>query len=244
MLLGILRQVLVVLILGAPFFVFERIFAAHRVSYRKHVARDVAALLVVVLAGIVSTALMNALLPPASSIVAVLPRAPELPLWVSVPAAVVAADFAFYWIHRAIHTRVLWGIHRWHHSPRHMYWLAGVRASLLQGVLYSIFPLVFIMLGVPPSITAAYAIVSVVCDHWMHANVRLRAPMLEMVLVTPRFHHVHHSRDPRHHGRNLGSLLSVWDRMFGTYFDPDDVRAPLEFGIDDAVSAPRLVVGL
>ena len=36
------------------------------------------------------------------------------------------------------------------------------------------------------------------------------------LLVTPGLHRVHHSEDPRHHGANFGTVLSVWDRLFGT----------------------------
>jgi hypothetical protein len=44
------------------------------------------------------------------------------------------------------------------------------------------------------------------------------------ILVTPGSHIVHHARNPRYLGRNLGAMFCVWDRLFGTYakVDPDD----------------------
>jgi sterol desaturase/sphingolipid hydroxylase (fatty acid hydroxylase superfamily) len=36
----------------------------------------------------------------------------------------------------------------------------------------------------------------------------------------------------------------VWDRMFGTYVDPDSLRHELSFGIDEKVPLIRLAVGI
>jgi sterol desaturase/sphingolipid hydroxylase (fatty acid hydroxylase superfamily) len=239
----ILREMLLVLGLGAPFFLLERWFAAHRVSYRRVLPGDVGAYFLVVVLGIPAGAVMSAL-HQRFPVVAAIRRAVELPPWASIPLAILASDLAIYWVHRLIHTRPFWRIHRWHHSPGHMYWLAGARASVLQGMLYSIFPLIFVALSVPVGFIAGYGLFMTLVNHWMHSNLRLRSRWLEAVLVTPRIHHIHHSCDPRHHGRNFGSIFSIWDRMFGTFFDPDDVRAPLDFGIPEVVSPPRMVLGV
>ena len=52
------------------------------------------------------------------------------------------------------------------------------------------------------------------------------------------------SSDPAHFKKNLGSLLSVWDRLFGTYFDPDLTPAGLRFGLGEDVLRWRLVTGV
>jgi len=43
---------------------------------------------------------------------------------------------------------------------------------------------------------------------------------------------------------NLGVTLTMWDRLFGAYVNPDDVKEPLSFGIDEEVPAVRLVLGV
>ncbi len=240
--LSILRQVLIGLGLGAPFSFFERRLAAHRVSHREFLARDVGAFVIVLLLNFPGGAISGFLLSNIPFITAL--RAPHLPLAVSVPLAIVGSDFAVYWSHRLIHTRSLWRVHRWHHSPRHMYWLAGARQSLLQGVIYSANFLVFFTLNVPDFVMGRYIIFGVILNHWMHSNLNIRSSWLESIFVTPRIHHIHHSADPKHANRNFGSMLCIWDRMFGTFLDPDDVRAPLEFGIPEAVSGPRMIVGV
>ena len=52
----------------------------------------------------------------------------------------------------------------------------------------------------------------------------------------PRYHQIHHSSDPLHYRSNRGSLLTVWDRMFGTYFDRNAAKEKLSSGISERVS--------
>ena len=65
-----------------------------------------------------------------------------------------------------------------------------------------------------------------------------------MVFVTPRYHHIHHSKAAAHQTANLGALLTIWDRLFGTYYSPDNVKEESSFGLTERVSAARLVSGL
>jgi sterol desaturase/sphingolipid hydroxylase (fatty acid hydroxylase superfamily) len=238
-----LRHILFALGLGAPFFLLERKFAAHPVSYRRALPRDIVAFVVVVLLGFPSGAIVAGLL-SRFPVIPLISRTPELPAWASIPLGLLGADLAMYWVHRLIHTGPLWRIHRWHHAPPHMYWLAGTRGSLVQGIVYTVPPLVFVAFHLSAEVIACFAVLSVLSNHWMHSNLRLRSRWLEAFLVTPPIHHIHHSRDPRHHGRNFGSLFCIWDRLFGTFLDPDDVGAPLEFGIPEKVSGPRMIVGV
>jgi len=62
--------------------------------------------------------------------------------------------------------------------------------------------------------------------------------------VTPRYHQIHHSSDPQHYRANLGSLLTIWDKIFGTYFDPNTVKEKLRFGIGEKITPVRLVLGI
>ncbi len=241
MVASILRQVLLFVVFGAPFVLLEARFPAHRVRYRKVLARDVGALFLVVLSNIPMAPVNDALL---LHLPLALFRGPDLPLWASVPLGIVVSDFAMYWTHRLIHARPFWRVHRWHHAPRQMYWLAGGRRSFLQGIVYAFPPLAFLVFHVPMVFIDAYAFYTIALNHWTHSNLGLKLPWLETVLVTPRVHHIHHSRDPAHYNRNFGSIFSVWDRMFGTYLDPDDVSTKLKFGIPEAVRGPRLVVGV
>jgi len=75
-------------------------------------------------------------------------------------------------------------------------------------------------------------------------NVTWRSNWLEWIFVTPRYHHIHHSIDPDYYMANMSNLLSIWDRLFGTYINPDRVQADFSFGIIDNENPIRLVLGV
>ena len=69
--------------------------------------------------------------------------------------------------------------------------------------------------------------------------------MLEWFFVTPRFHHIHHSSDPKHYNMNMGNVFTFWDRLFGTFIDPATINEKeMAFGINESVSPVRLIAGL
>jgi sterol desaturase/sphingolipid hydroxylase (fatty acid hydroxylase superfamily) len=82
-------------------------------------------------------------------------------------------------------------------------------------------------------------------NYWMHLNVTWPSRWLEWLIVTPRYHHIHHSDDPAHFDTNFGSLFSFWDRLFGTYYDPEHADAArLRFGVNDTTNPLRLAAGV
>jgi sterol desaturase/sphingolipid hydroxylase (fatty acid hydroxylase superfamily) len=68
-----------------------------------------------------------------------------------------------------------------------------------------------------------------------HANIKLPGKFdrtLRVILVTPRIHAVHHSDHQPETDSNYGTVLTIWDRLFGTY---SDLRADhpdaIQFGL-------------
>lgn len=171
----------------------------------------------------------------------------EWPLWARLVLYLVIADFGAYWMHRFVHLRPFWRIHRWHHLPVRLYWLAGTRSSILQQTLFNL-PYIFAspLLDVSPWwIASGLFIMTAVTNSWMHMNVRWQLGWLDWLIVTPRSHEIHHSTQPEHYRSNYGVLLSVWDRIFGTFTSPRQVDASaLQFGISDKVPLARLTIGL
>jgi sterol desaturase/sphingolipid hydroxylase (fatty acid hydroxylase superfamily) len=151
------------------------------------------------------------------------------PLAVRVVVYYLLADLGSYWLHRVMHSRFVWSVHRFHHSVNDMYWLAGVRGTLPQQIVFNL-PYIFVaplLVGAHPWVYTFFMVEGIVRNHWQHANIgwqRLR--WMEYLLVTPRYHHLHHSAD---HRGNYGSLFTIWDRMFGTRLDPD-VEKVRKFG--------------
>ena len=158
----------------------------------------------------------------------------------------LVGDLGAYWMHRFMHLAAVWRIHKWHHSPTTMYWLAGYRASFPQQVLFNL-PWIFAysVFGLAPWWIWLVILSShMLLNDWMHMNVSWRSNWLEWIFVTPRYHHIHHSDDPAHQHANFGVTFSVWDRLFGTYVNPEAVKKPVSFGIGEEVPLVRLVAGV
>ena len=220
----------------------ERLQPAHSVSYREVIWRDIGAAVVCGVAIIPAAGHVNRWVSfqPAFSALSELPLAARFMLYL------IVADFGHYWIHRFMHTRHAWRIHKWHHAPCYMYWLAGARGSFLQTILVNI-PYIFaegLVRLAPWWMGLAIIMKNSLQNDWMHINVRWGARWLEWIVVTPRYHHIHHSDDPRHYKANLAALFPIWDHLFGTYVDPDGEPEKLTFGIAEHVPAIRLAVGL
>jgi sterol desaturase/sphingolipid hydroxylase (fatty acid hydroxylase superfamily) len=131
-----------------------------------------------------------------------------LPFWFKLLVFLFVLDGIAYWMHRLWHTSWGWPIHRWHHAPTELYWLAGVRASLPQIVLANVpYLLAFSLLKpVPAAFFPIYGYMLVLTNNWMHMNVTWQSTKLEWLFVTPRYHRVHHLRWARL-GRISGSCL-------------------------------------
>jgi sterol desaturase/sphingolipid hydroxylase (fatty acid hydroxylase superfamily) len=172
----------------------------------------------------------------------------SLPWWGLVAAYVVIADFGAYWAHRLLHTRLLWSSHAWHHSPTVLYWLSGLRSSPVHVlVLFAPYVVAAMMLPVPEiaAVALAIAVLEIGNQHLIHSNIRLPWPARwERLLVTPRFHFVHHSATAERSNSNYGFIFSIWDRLFGTYTDPATVPADDPLGLDYQASPWRLLLGL
>ena len=64
-----------------------------------------------------------------------------------------------------------------------------------------------------------------------HSHVKLEYPSwMESWVISPLQHQVHHSDNPDHYDSNLGSVLSIWDRVFGTLIKSREVTK-IKFGL-------------
>lgn len=69
--------------------------------------------------------------------------------------------------------------------------------------------------------------------HLQHSHVwiPLRGA-LGRLIMSPAHHQIHHSSNPIHFNKNLGSCLAIWDWLFGTLYVPARARERLTFGVD------------
>ncbi len=134
----------------------------------------------------------------------------------------VAADFCLYWVHWGMHRkRILWLTHAFHHSIDQLWWLSGSRTSVTHLLLFAA-PQVLLGYYVLQlsAIDASIAFsMGIVVNVWIHTNISVNLGPLQWLIITPNFHRLHHGSHGLA-GKNLGFILTIWDRMFGTFADP------------------------
>jgi len=155
--------------------------------------------------------------------------------WFSLVLYLVVFDFVDYWIHRGQHaSNRWWALHALHHSQRQMTRWSDNRNHLLDDVIRDlIIVTVARAIGVPPGQFVAVVAITQLVESLSHANTRLVfGPVLERLLVGPRFHRLHHAIGIGHESHGPGSLggcnfavlFPVWDIVFRTA----DFRSPIE----------------
>lgn len=155
----------------------------------------------------------------------------SLPLPVEVLVLMLAADFVQYWVHRAFHeVPALWRIHAVHHSTEYMDWLAGSRTHFVQEIVDRALVMVpLYLLGPSTEALNFYVVVAAFQAVFVHANVGFRFGPLRYVLVTPQFHHWHHSKDKPAIDTNYAVHTPLWDLLFRSFHLPGDYW-PKDYG--------------
>ncbi len=157
------------------------------------------------------------------------PNLEELIPWLgSQPLAAFLAyalviDFALYWLHRLQHRLDWWwALHAVHHSQRQLSLWADNRNHVLDGLLESLWlALVALAVGLPGNQFVLIVMLMRFIESLSHANVRLGFGWLgERLLVSPRYHRMHHGIGVGHEGTargcNFATLFPLWDMLFGT----------------------------
>jgi sterol desaturase/sphingolipid hydroxylase (fatty acid hydroxylase superfamily) len=152
---------------------------------------------------------------------------------------VVIADFLAYWRHRAEHAW-LWRIHVVHHAPRELH-----AANSLGHPVQNIFNFAFIVVPMSlfqidgPGTPFMVGAILILAALYIHSPVEWHFGPLRRLIVDNRFHRIHHSLEPRHFDKNFGILLSIWDHLFGTAYEPGEEWP--EVGVA-GVEPPRTVM--
>lgn len=143
-------------------------------------------------------------------------------------------DFTRFILHYVLHkVPFLWEFHKVHHSAKVLtpftiyrshpvetylyacrmaiaqgaavgvgYYLFGPRLSMFDIAGANVFVFVFNLFG----------------SNLRHSHVWLSwGNKVEKWFISPAQHQIHHSDNPVHFDKNLGSALSIWDRVFGTF---------------------------
>ncbi|MFT6391631.1 MAG: sterol desaturase/sphingolipid hydroxylase (fatty acid hydroxylase superfamily) [Ilumatobacter sp.] len=147
----------------------------------------------------------------------------------SLPVAMVAWDFLYYWDHRWMHeVRLFWANHVTHHSSER-YNLSTALRQPWSGFLMSWVFLPMPLIGIPTNHVAKAAQLNLLYQYWIHTELVDKLPKpIEAVFNTASHHRVHHGANPQYLDKNYGGILIIWDRMFGT-FEPEVRR--IKYGL-------------
>jgi sterol desaturase/sphingolipid hydroxylase (fatty acid hydroxylase superfamily) len=151
-----------------------------------------------------------------------LPSWPIANQWASFVAAFLLLDFLNYVVHRGQHAvPFLWRFHALHHSDPDVDVTTSVRHHPIEYLIATGFYwLVVLTLGIPAMIVLSHALAVFGAAAVTHGNISLPEwleRLLRPVVITLDLHLVHHSIEFSRENWNYGAVLSIWDRLFGTY---------------------------
>ena len=150
-----------------------------------------------------------------------------------VVVSILIADFFNFFCHFLEHkVKLLWELHKVHHSTLFLLPISNRRIHPIQ----EIFDAGSIMIGVGVWIAFAsyvfhlpiqenlivgidaYFVANLLSFyHLRHSHIPMSYGWLERYVMSPAQHQLHHSVEVRHWDHNFGLLLSCWDRMAGTF---------------------------
>ncbi len=143
--------------------------------------------------------------------------------------AIVGWDFIYYWNHRFMHeTRWLWAIHVVHHSSERYNLSTALRQPVLDVVGMFVPYGLLSAAGFRPATIETARGVNLLYQYWIHTETIPKLGPIEEVFNTASHHRVHHGSNRQYLDRNHGSILIVWDRLFGTFEREDE---PVRYGL-------------
>lgn len=147
----------------------------------------------------------------------------------------VILDFLEYVYHVLMHKiKGLWRVHLVHHSDQVVDTSTVLREHPFEtGIRLSFLVIWVFVTGAGFWMILGRQFVQVISNVFAHANFRLPErvdKIVSWVFITPNAHHVHHHFQLPYTDSNYGDVLSVWDRLFGTFRRMD--AAQVVFGVD------------
>ncbi len=148
----------------------------------------------------------------------------------------LALDFFGGWlVHITQHKiPILWRFHVVHHADNNVDVTTGLRHHPVESVMRGVFFFIGIIVsGAPMYAVMIFQTILVLFVGFTHANISLPRWFdkgLSYVFVSPNMHKVHHHWKQPFTDSNYGAVLSIWDRLLGTFMnlEPKDIR----YGLD------------
>ncbi len=165
---------------------------------------------------------------------------------------VTSHRFAFFWqFHRVHHeAEVLSPLTTWRMHPVDSIKFANILAltgGIMNGALHFVFGL---SLDAGTAFKSSFFLFAAAYLFLQLQHTQLWIPftgLLGRLFISPAHHQIHHSTNPAHFNKNMGSALAVFDWLFGTLHIPSRTREKLSFGVvpdaHEGLHNPHTLVG-
>jgi sterol desaturase/sphingolipid hydroxylase (fatty acid hydroxylase superfamily) len=120
-------------------------------------------------------------------------------------------------------SRYMWAHHVVHHSSERYNLSTALRQPVTDSVATFAPYGLLCLAGIRPTTIETARGVNLLYQFWIHTDAVRKVGPLEEVLNTPSHHRVHHGSNQQYIDRNHGSILIVWDRLFGTFQREDEL---------------------
>jgi sterol desaturase/sphingolipid hydroxylase (fatty acid hydroxylase superfamily) len=144
-----------------------------------------------------------------------------LPGWAAVTATFLFLDYSYWWWHRANHmVPVFWRFHNVHHTDLDLDVSTAARFHFGEMIFSVGFLSVAVaVFGIAPIMLLVFFITLEAATLFHHSNWRLPIKLeriLNLIIVTPRMHGIHHSIVQRETNSNWGTIFCWWDKLHRT----------------------------
>jgi sterol desaturase/sphingolipid hydroxylase (fatty acid hydroxylase superfamily) len=155
--------------------------------------------------------------------------------WVYYISLFMLLDLGEYTYHVIMHKiDTLWKFHLVHHSDLHVDVSTTVREHPGETCIRTSFLMLWVFICGPVIgvlvLRQTFQSIFNILAHTEFRLPRMLNKVVSLVFITPNLHHVHHHYALPYTDCNYGDVLSIWDRLFGTYAELDE--ADTVFGID------------
>ena len=145
----------------------------------------------------------------------------------------ILEDFSKFIVHRFMHRwPILWALHKVHHSATYLTPMTVFRTHPLEGVIFSLrgaftqaisISLFVFFFGSKVDIATILGAnififaFNIAGSNLRHSHIDISYwKWVEFIIISPAQHQLHHSVLQKHHDKNFGVALALWDWLFGS----------------------------
>ncbi|WP_374397982.1 sterol desaturase family protein [Tabrizicola sp.] len=148
-------------------------------------------------------------------------------VWIGFLLVILGRDFCDYFLHRTMHTRWGWPAHAAHHTDTHVNGFTTFRVHFLETTAMQITYLFLLTWMQLPQLIPILALLRLIHNFYVHLDLDWTHGRFKYLIASPAFHRWHHADVPEAQGKNLATMVPLFDVVFGTYYDPGPCRAPM-----------------